>query len=330
MKLDEAKAVFDFITRHQLYLEGVKNWYARDFVRYVKLMRDKLVSLIRSTSVDRIGELSKRAFMGLLRKLDKATADGLGAWVTEFSTEFRRFVRIDTGVQRAGFAAKSGKDVSAPSIGDVWKEARDGIVPAFGSTVVERTRGIVQNARAAVQRVVKRGYADNLTPDETVAEVIGEDTAQNYKGGTLAGIVNEGKGIITTAIQAGAAFVGTVMQKIVSGCYIWNSIIDGVTSDICRRRNGEVYRWGEGPVPPAHPHCRSRTAPWPCGEKGEPPTFNKWIRSQPRGLLRDVYGDDVEKLLDNEGDDAANFLKGKLAKALTLDEFELKTSAMVN
>ncbi|EAP2989430.1 phage head morphogenesis protein, partial [Salmonella enterica] len=43
--------------------------------------------------------------------------------------------------------------------------------------------------------------------------------------------------------------------------YEWVSTLDSRTSTICRSRDGQKYEIGKGPLPPAHPNCRSTTAP---------------------------------------------------------------------
>ena len=41
----------------------------------------------------------------------------------------------------------------------------------------------------------------------------------------------------------------------------WVSTLDGRTSPICQARDGIVFPVSSGPRPPAHPNCRSTTAP---------------------------------------------------------------------
>ena len=43
--------------------------------------------------------------------------------------------------------------------------------------------------------------------------------------------------------------------------YEWVSTLDSRTSTICRARDGMTWEIGKGPMPPAHPNCRSCTAP---------------------------------------------------------------------
>jgi SPP1 gp7 family putative phage head morphogenesis protein len=43
--------------------------------------------------------------------------------------------------------------------------------------------------------------------------------------------------------------------------YEWVSTLDSRTSTICRSRDGQKYEFGKGPLPPAHPNCRSAIAP---------------------------------------------------------------------
>ncbi len=42
---------------------------------------------------------------------------------------------------------------------------------------------------------------------------------------------------------------------------LWNSVLDGRTSDFCMLHDGLIFPLNEGPRPPAHPSCRSQAVP---------------------------------------------------------------------
>lgn len=71
----------------------------------------------------------------------------------------------------------------------------------------------------------------------------------------------------------------------------WTSVLDGKTSAICRARSGEVYQPFEGPRPPAHFNCRSVMVPvFVGGGEVLEPTYEQWLRRQPRGFVQEVMG----------------------------------------
>ena len=91
----------------------------------------------------------------------------------------------------------------------------------------------------------------------------------------------------------------------------WLSTLDFKTSDICQARDGQVFRTGEGPRPPAHMQCRSTTTPitksWkelginlseaPPGTRsslnGQVPediTYPQWLRKQSKAGQDEALG----------------------------------------
>ena len=110
---------------------------------------------------------------------------------------------------------------------------------------------------------------------------------------------------IAAAIQNGAQAVWAVVSEF--DALIWLSVLDSVTSEICRYRHGRVApipgrslpsRYASHPKlspagarPPAHPHCRSiimallRSAGLPTI-----PTYYQWLRRQPSDIQSEALG----------------------------------------
>ena len=95
--------------------------------------------------------------------------------------------------------------------------------------------------------------------------------------------------------------------------YRWISILDNKTSQLCRSLSGRVFRFGRGPVPPAHPNCRSTiiaellgrwlkrdnkgrftkdTRTQAAGDSAVPvrTTYYEWLKEQPAEFQDDVLG----------------------------------------
>lgn len=128
--------------------------------------------------------------------------------------------------------------------------------------------------------------------------------------------------------------------------YRWVSILDSATSQICRSLDGQVFRFGQGPVPPAHPNCRSnivaellgrwlkrdargrfakddRTRPSPDGEVSVRVTYYEWLKTQPAEFQDDVLGVTRAKLFRDGGLSAEAFARLNLDRnfePMTLDE----------
>ena len=68
-------------------------------------------------------------------------------------------------------------------------------------------------------------------------------------------------------------------------------MLDSATTEICRSRDGRTWRYGKGPLPPAHYRCRSKIVPVrpnPPNTRAE--TFLEWVRRQPKDVQAFAVG----------------------------------------
>lgn len=155
------------------------------------------------------------------------------------------------------------------------------------------------------------------------------------------------------AIKAGI----TVGSNVKLLGYRWVSILDNATTQICRSLDQQVFRFGEGPLPPAHGNCRSSIVAeiigrWlkrgPKGQfvkkderraqgaKGAEPvdgklSYYQWLKTQPDYFQDDALGVTRAALFRKGGLSAESFAKlnlGRNFKPLTLEEMRrLKPNA---
>src|SRR5690606_22639421 len=179
------------------------------------------------------------------------------------------------------------------------------------------------------------------------------------KGGR--GIKTDAEGRVTSIpirARAAANRAGIkVGDKIKLMGYRWVSILDSVTSQICRSLDGQVFAFGKGPLPPAHANCRSsiiaelfgrwlkrgptgrfvkRDERKATGAKGRENvdgnvTYYEWLKSQPEAFQDDALGPTRATLFRKGGLSAEAFAKlnlGRNFEPLTLDEMRrLKPNA---
>lgn len=175
------------------------------------------------------------------------------------------------------------------------------------------------------------------------------------------GLKTDAEGRVTSipvSARAAARAAGIkVGDKIKLMGYRWVSILDSVTSQICRSLDGQVFPFGKGPIPPAHPNCRSsiiaemlgrwlkrgptgrfakRDERKATGAKGTETvdgkvTYYEWLKTQPAAFQDDALGVTRAKLFREGGLSAAAFAKlnlGRNFQPLTLDEMRrLKPNA---
>ena len=134
--------------------------------------------------------------------------------------------------------------------------------------------------------------------------------------------------------MAASQSVWEANSYIVNG-YIWISILDERTSNICQSLSRRVFQVGKGPLPPAHQNCRSTTVPTLItkyvngelveAEDVEKPSYYEWIKRQDEEFQDLALGPTRAKLLRDGGLSATEFAKLSLSKSfepLTLDEMK--------
>src|SRR5690606_18569749 len=174
--------------------------------------------------------------------------------------------------------------------------------------------------RERVTGAIRRGVAEGRTTEQIIRDIRGTK-ARRFQDGVLGVNRNAAATVVRTAVQhvATQARVETLQANadILKG-YRWSSTLDGRTGEICRSLDGRVFEFGKGPLPPAHPNCRSSIVPelrdeWAGLNEGmqrsskDGPvdaslSYYEWLKRQPVGFVEDALGPTRAKL----------FLKGGL------------------
>lgn len=208
-------------------------------------------------------------------------------------------------------------------------------------------------ADADIERVtgaIRRGYFEGRTTEQVVRDVIGTKAA-NYRDGILDMSRRNARTVVHTGLQhvANTARAETMKanEDIVKG-YRWVSTLDSRTSEICQALDGRQFDLGEGPVPPAHPNCRSTIVPvtktWKelgidvpemaPGERASQDgpvsstlTYYGWLKTQPASFVEEALGTTRAALFLRGGLDAEEFARLQLNRnfePLTLAELREK------
>ena len=106
--------------------------------------------------------------------------------------------------------------------------------------------------------------------------------------------------------------------------------MDGKTTEICISRNRKRYRFGQGPIPPAHIRCRSHIAPIVGMDDIAAESFYTWAIRQPADVQNDILGEDVADELRNGNLKQSDLPKFEARQPLTLDEFRRKINEILS
>jgi SPP1 gp7 family putative phage head morphogenesis protein len=149
-------------------------------------------------------------------------------------------------------------------------------------------QGFASQATAKLLQQVNIGYADNLKPSDVTKAIIGTKDA-GYKDGLLGQLQRQGDAVTNTVIQHVASQTNSAVAKKGFEQYLWVSVLDSRTTQICTDRNGNVYVYGQGPTPPAHINCRSSTIPFDGTGPVTMPTFTVWVNGQSQEFRNDAF-----------------------------------------
>jgi len=199
----------------------------------------------------------------------------------------------------------------------MWASVYHAIIPANGMTIAEMIEGLSIQSQYAIESIIKQAYANSWTVAETIDRIIGTKEAR-YQDGAMHTRRNASAAVMATVVQQVAMQTTAAVQSAYFDRYIWISIMDTRTTHTCRKLNGTVYEYGNGPLPPAHIRCRSHIEPF-VGDDSFNETLYNWAKRQPEKVLAMVFSTSI----------AAKIISGK-AVADEIEGFTAETELPVN
>lgn len=286
-----ALKLLDAITRHQIYLEGLKYGQIATYQTTAKAIERDVKAKLIGLRYDTMDGLTKAQLRKLLAELRTTLNRHYSQYVENLIAFLRKFMATDTEIVKAMFGEFIEGDMpDAPSDDKRWGAIGAFPLPSSGALLLPWIRALQVQGTGSILLRINQGYANREKVSDTLAALVGSDAA-NFRDGVLNKTGNAASSVVRTALQHVAASNQASIAKILWPSYKWVSVLDDRTTKICRNRNGNVYRYGEGPLPPAHPGCRSSTMPIAAGQDIDTvPIFAEWVRTQPADLRRDMFG----------------------------------------
>lgn len=299
--------LFDTVMRHAIYLEGVKAGASKAFARRITSnLNREVTDLFKSITARSLGDMNKRDFNAFVADLRRTVSEVFNDDIRDFMRDTRNLSREEIKIFQAIFREDTGERIKAPAASQVWATIRNSTIPASGNTFTQQATAFRNSAVSGLERIARNAYADKLETDAVMLTIKGAKTG----GGYLPRISAWGGSFANTVFHHAAGLTKDYVAKNYYEWYEWVSVLDEVTTDICIERHGQRYRYGEGPLPPAHYNCRSETIPVSGEDDDErPESFVEWLDQQPAEFLDDAFtgGDpDLDKVkvikLDRFGD----------------------------
>lgn len=326
-------SLFDALIRRQVFLEGLKqnqSGIAQDTV--IKIF-DYYITELRQLNVNTLDSYGFQKLRRLLVTLRDLSVKHYAAYTVTFNKFLRSFTGVEVNgaariIQNVGMnARKVAMSTFNKAYNDkLWEDLIDEFMPYNGKNIKSTIDGIGSGLITEIENIVRQGYVNKDTINDVIERLLGTRTklpsgASKVTGGIFNKWINDIKSNVETVIQYTSEYVNNKVQGLFYDQYIWVSVIDNATTQVCTDRDGQRYRYGEGPIPPAHRRCRSRTVPdddnVPTQRKG----FISWLKDQPKRLQDRFLGSKKSDAL-REGtltaDEAKSF---KSENSLTLKQY---------
>jgi len=116
---------------------------------------------------------------------------------------------------------------------------------------------------------------------------------------------NQMRAIVRTTVTQMAVEVDqfvALANPLITNRYRYTAVLDTRTSARCRSLDGKIYEWGNGPLPPQHFNCRSRTRSIWRGDTGRESDiredYGEWLNKQDQATKLNVLGSGRLKFWD--------------------------------
>ena len=375
MALSDNKRLYDIAIRQQIYVEGVKVQFAREFNFVLAELRLELNRVLSRVKYKTLDGLTKAELNKLVLSLRESQSRIYSKYTQQLIKQLKDFMAVDLEMNRRAYSVAHAEmnleDGAAPpkiptdaqaiayikqqnessnikqqnessniiplfGIASVtgnndrlWSAVTNAPIPANGLYLLPFVKTFATSAQAGVENTIRKAWSNGWTLQETIAELTGEDAKQGTSS-QLQRVGVQASAVVATAIQHVAAVVGAGAISGLFGWYIWLSVMDSRTSEICTSRNRKRYRFGQGPIPPAHIRCRSHIAPIVGNDDIAAETFYNWAVRQPANVQDDILGEANGESLRNGSLKEKDLSKYEATRPLTLEEFRRKIIEVIS
>lgn len=328
-------------------LERLKSGQVKDFAKFIaqfeKLIRQTLTGL-----EEEVSEMNQKQFQKLLTDLQNDQAKVFQTGVDSFlkeQAEIARFSMTQEIMDLKSTVDMRGTALNSFTKKEVFKKVLARPLSVNGDLLEPWIKDFTNKEIKRVSGVIRLGRSQGRTNQELVKQIIGTKS-KKYKDGILETTRRNASTVVRTSVQHVASSaqmeVWEANKKVVSG-YKFVATLDGDTSAQCRSLDGQKFDFGQGPIPPIHPNCRSRTigvlndkysflsegrTRSGIGADGKAnisanETYYDWLKKQDEKNIKDVLGEKRAKLFIDGGLTAERFRKLQFDKnfePLTLAE----------
>lgn len=246
------------IISHQIWLQRLGTQTASLSIPFVNKMRAEVRDAVLKFGDDArtVKKLNK-----MLASLDGVLSDVTGDWKNTIEKSLREIADYENKwfIHTLQDNTKAKTFITAPTAEDLWARIKFAPLALSNAPVVlnDLLSGWGDNERNRLLRGVQTGFIQGQTTRQIVAGVAGAGGLADISERNVMTVVRTAVSHVSnTARDEVYSSNNDIVQK-----YQWVSTLDSRTSTVCKSRDGQKYVIGKGPMPPAHPNCRSTTIP---------------------------------------------------------------------
>lgn len=228
-------------------------------------MVGKSAAMLRQLDVEKIGEVPMKEFKAQLAQLRKAQTElmfeGVARQIEDWQLLTEQQVTAEQEVLQN--LLTGGGKIAPVSEVVAFKAVLNTPLGVNGQMLEPFVRTWSEGAILKTNNLLMKGWQEGRTVQQMVWQLMGT-RARQYKDGVVAIESRHAKTVVRTATQHVATAARMELYKAnpeLVKQYQFVATLDNRTSAVCRELDKEVFKVGEGPLPPQHPGCRSTTIP---------------------------------------------------------------------
>lgn len=257
----------DLAIRHAVFLHRYAKGLEADILKFLKRGEEQTVeklaarlALIQERGFD-IGPKTTERLNRMIEEL-KVLNDQVYAQVeTDLTEQLTALGSSEAAFQAKALSASIAIDYTARLPSPQLLKSIVTERPIYGRILKPFVAGLSAANMDRIEQNIRDGMATGESIDKIVARIVGTK-ANGYRDGVAEVSRRSARSMVRTATthvsNQAAQETWAANESVLKG-YRWISTLDTRTTLICAERDGKVYELGKGPVPPAHPSCRSIT-----------------------------------------------------------------------
>lgn len=249
-------SIIESFISHQVWLQRNASHEVNELAPFIQQMREEVRAQVLQFGDD---SRTRQNLEKMLRDLDNILSGITDGWESKLTEDLQELATYEVDWTVRTLSDNVSAEFVTPSPEQVWSAIKFNPL-ALDNKPVEVMNLISGWSEVEINRLVmgvKSGFVQGKTTRQIVKEVVGAGGLADVSQRNAATVVRTALNHVSTqAREQVYAKNSDIVEK-----YEWVSTLDSRTSTICRSRDGQKWEIGKGPLPPAHPNCRSATAP---------------------------------------------------------------------